>query len=213
MRKEVLKDGYGEVIEKKSRFIGELHHISDADEAKSLIAAARKKYYDARHHCYAYLLGAEGEIKKYGDDGEPQGTAGLPMLSVLEGKELTDCIVIVTRYFGGTLLGTGGLVRAYTAAAETAAADAKFAMKVPAVRIVISSDYKNEGALRRICASFADRGVHIVIENVEYSSACDMIVAVDSKEIESFERNVTEALSGQADIERNAEIFLSVPVK
>lgn len=211
MRKEVLKEGYGEIVEKKSRFLGELYHISDADEAKTLIAAAKKKYYDARHHCYAYLLGAEGEIKKYSDDGEPQGTAGLPMLSILEGKELTDCIVIVTRYFGGTLLGTGGLVRAYSAAAEAAATDAKFAVKVPAIRIAVSTDFKNEGTIRRICTAFADRGVHIKIEDVVYSSQCEMTVDVEIGEADAFEKNVIEALSGQADMERVVEIFLSVP--
>lgn len=208
MRKTVIKSGFGEVVEKKSRFLGELHHISSADEAKELVAAAKKKYYDARHHCYAYLMGEDGGIKKYGDDGEPQGTAGLPMLAVLEGNELTDCVVIVTRYFGGTLLGTGGLVRAYSAAAEAAIADASFAVKIPAVKLSVKTDYRNEGAVRRLCENTADRGVSIGIEGVDYAEGCDIIINVETAEAEALEKNLTEALSGQVTAERLTDFFM-----
>lgn len=208
MRKTVIKSGFGEVVEKKSRFLGELHHISSAVEAKELVAAAKKKYYDARHHCYAYLMGEDGEIKKYGDDGEPQGTAGLPMLAVLEGSGLTDCLVIVTRYFGGTLLGTGGLVRAYSAAAEAAIAEAAFAVKIPAVRLSVKTDYKNEGAVRRICDNAADRGVSIEIAGVDYAEGCDITVNVESSEADALDKNLTEALSGQVVTEKKDEFFM-----
>ena len=208
MRKTVIKSGFGEVVEKKSRFLGELHHISSAGEAKELVAAAKKKYYDARHHCYAYLMGEDGEIKKYGDDGEPQGTAGLPMLAVLEGSGLTDCLVIVTRYFGGTLLGTGGLVRAYSAAAEAAIAEAAFAVKIPAVRLSVKTDYKNEGAVRRICDNAADRGVSIEIAGVDYAEGCDITVNVESSEADALDKNLTEALSGQVVTEKKDEFFM-----
>ncbi len=208
MLKTVIKCGYGEVVEKKSKFLGELHHISSAEEAKELVAAAKKKYYDARHHCYAYLMGETGEIKKYGDDGEPQGTAGLPMLSVLEGSGLTDCIVIVTRYFGGTLLGTGGLVRAYSAAAEAAIAAAVFAVKISAVKLSVKTDYKNEGTVRRICDNIAGRGVSIEIEGVDYADGCVITVNVESGEAGCLEKNLTEALSGQVTTERLKEFFM-----
>ena len=208
MKKQVTEPGFGEIIEKKSRFIGELHHIESSEEAKQLVAAAKKKYYDARHHCYAYILGNNGENKKYGDDGEPQGTAGLPMLSVMEGHDLTDCFVIVTRYFGGTLLGTGGLVRAYSAAAEEAIKNAAFAERIPGFSILVHADYKNEGTLRRIVTNTAERGVCIEIKDVGYSDKCDMKVEVESGEAESFEKNVIEALSGQVEIDRQDEIFI-----
>ena len=208
MKKQVTEPGFGEIIEKKSRFMGELYHIESADEAKQLVAAAKKKYYDARHHCYAYILGNNGENKKYGDDGEPQGTAGLPMLSVLEGHDLTDCIVIVTRYFGGTLLGTGGLVRAYSAAAEEAIKNAALAERVPGFRILIRSDYKNEGTIRRIVSNAAERGVCIAITDVGYSDRCDITVEVESVEAEAFEKNVIEALAGQVETDRKDEIFI-----
>ena len=208
MLKTVIKSGFGEVVEKKSKFLGELHHISSAEEAKDLVAAAKKKYYDARHHCYAYLMGDDGEIKKYGDDGEPQGTAGLPMLAVLEGSGLTDCLVIVTRYFGGTLLGTGGLVRAYSAAAEAAIAEAAFAVKIPALRLSVKTEYKNEGAVRRILENTAERGVSIELAGVDYAEGCDITVNVEAAEAEALEKNLTEALSGQVVTEKKGEFFM-----
>ena len=104
----------GEYEEKKSRFIGEVFPIQSVDEAEALIQQVRKKYYDARHHCYAYVLGDQYETVKQSDDGEPSQTAGMPILAVLKGQEIHDALVVVTRYFGGTLLGTGGLVRSYT---------------------------------------------------------------------------------------------------
>ena len=208
MRKTVIKSGFGEVVEKKSKFLGELHHISTADEAKDLVAAAKKKHYDARHHCYAYLMGEDGEVKKYGDDGEPQGTAGLPMLAVLEGSGLTDCLVIVTRYFGGTLLGTGGLVRAYSAAAEAAIAEAAFAVKIPAVRLSVKTDYKDEGAVRRICDNTAERGVSIEVAGVDYSDGCDITVNVEAAEAEALKKVLTEALSGNVATEKKGDLFI-----
>ena len=110
--------GKGEYTEKKSRFLGEIHPVSTEEEAAAVVAQARKRYYDARHHCYAWILGEDGSVKKASDDGEPSGTAGVPMLKVLDGAGIRNAVVVVTRYFGGTLLGTGGLVRSYTQAAQ-----------------------------------------------------------------------------------------------
>ena len=117
--------GRGEYTEKKSRFLGEIHPVSTEEEAAAVVAQARKRYYDARHHCYAWILGDDGAVKKASDDGEPSGTAGIPMLKVLDGAGIRNAVVVVTRYFGGTLLGTGGLVRSYTQAAQAALADAQ----------------------------------------------------------------------------------------
>ncbi|MBR6171851.1 MAG: YigZ family protein [Eubacterium sp.] len=114
---KLIEGGTSEIVVKKSRFLGVTFPIETPEEAADHIAAIRKKYYDARHNCYAYrLTGAE----KFSDDGEPSQTAGKPMLDVLTGAGLTGALVVVTRYFGGTLLGTGGLVRAYTEAAQAA---------------------------------------------------------------------------------------------
>ena len=104
-------------MEKRSRFIGQLWRVETEEEARAHIEEVRKKYHDARHHCFCYVL-REGNILRYGDDGEPQGTAGQPMLNVFLKEEVTNAVCVVTRYFGGTLLGTGGLVRAYSAAVQ-----------------------------------------------------------------------------------------------
>ena len=102
-----------EIIEKKSKFIAHVFPVQTQEEAEGHIQKLKKQYWDAAHNCYAYQLGEKSEIQRFSDDGEPQGTAGKPILEVLKGENLTNVLVVVTRYFGGTLLGTGGLVRAY----------------------------------------------------------------------------------------------------
>ena len=114
----VYEGGEGEIIEKKSRFIATVRPIETEEEAIEFIAKMKKKYWDARHNCYAYVAGKNQELQRCSDDGEPNGTAGRPMLDVLLREEIHDAVVVVTRYFGGTLLGTGGLVRAYQKATQ-----------------------------------------------------------------------------------------------
>ena len=133
--------GKGEYSEKKSRFLGEIHPVRDEQEAAAIVAQIRKKYYDARHHCYAWILGDDGSGQKASDDGEPSGTAGIPMLKVLSGAGIRNAMVVVTRYFGGTLLGTGGLVRAYTNAAQAALADAEIVRMCRCREIGIDTEY------------------------------------------------------------------------
>lgn len=110
--KIVYKGGEGELIEKKSRFIATVIPVNSEDEALEFIAAMKKKYWNASHNCFAFVVGENYELQRCSDDGEPQGTAGRPMLDVLLGEQIHNAAVVVTRYFGGTLLGTGGLVRA-----------------------------------------------------------------------------------------------------
>ena len=116
--KIVYRAGQGEIVEKKSRFIANIFPVHSEEEALAYIEEIRKKHYDARHNCFAYVIGEKNEVMRGSDDGEPSGTAGRPMLEVLLGEELHDVLAVVTRYFGGTLLGTGGLVRAYSAAVK-----------------------------------------------------------------------------------------------
>ena len=117
----IKEDVIAQIVEKKSKFIANLCYVSSIEEAEAILKQIRKKHYDARHHCYAYRIEEKERIlEKASDDGEPSGTAGPPMLNLLQKQELTNVIVIVTRYFGGILLGTGGLVRAYTQSAKTA---------------------------------------------------------------------------------------------
>lgn len=114
----VKKQGYAEIIEKRSKFIANVYPVSSQAEANDIINKIKKQYYDAKHNVYAYIIEGSSLYSKYTDDGEPQGTAGLPIIDMLQKKELKNVLVIVTRYFGGILLGTGGLVRAYTEAAK-----------------------------------------------------------------------------------------------
>lgn len=116
------KSGASEYVDKRSRFLGLVQPVGSEDEARAVIAACKKQYHDARHNCWCYLL--RDGTERYSDDGEPQGTAGMPILEVLRHENLTDCVCVVTRYFGGILLGTGGLVRAYTQGAQVAVAAA-----------------------------------------------------------------------------------------
>jgi len=144
---KLLEGGTSEVIVKKSRFLGITFPVETPEEAAEKIAGIRKKYYDARHNCYAYrLIGAE----KFSDDGEPSQTAGKPMLDVLTGAGLTGALVVVTRYFGGTLLGTGGLVRAYTEAAQQAVAASRIMEIRPRRHVECRVSYTDLGKIQYI---------------------------------------------------------------
>lgn len=137
----VYTEGTGEIVEKKSRFIAEVFPVSNEEEAFAHLEEIRKKHWDARHHCWAYVIGRNPAAERMSDDGEPAGTAGKPILEVLRGKKLTDVFVVVTRYFGGTLLGTGGLVRAYTSAAAEALAHTVIITKIHGFKLKIITDY------------------------------------------------------------------------
>ena len=117
---KITRTGSSEVIIKKSRFLGTAAYVDNEEEARNMVAEVRKQHYDARHVCYAYSIGDENPSLKFSDDGEPGGTAGKPILSVIQGSGISNVIIIVVRYFGGVLLGTGGLVRAYSQAAAEA---------------------------------------------------------------------------------------------
>lgn len=129
--KTVYKGGEGEIVEKKSRFIATVVPVHSEEEALKFVEAMKKKYWNATHNCYAYVIGENHELQRYSDDGEPGGTAGKPMLDVLIGEEIHNAAIVVTRYFGGTLLGTGGLVRAYSAAAKQGLASSVIITKIP----------------------------------------------------------------------------------
>ena len=121
MFKTINKDSFAEIVEKKSKFIANVFYVETVEEAEEKVKEIKKKYFDARHNCFAYsVFTKDGIVNRFSDDGEPSGTAGGPMLNILNGKELTNLVVIVTRYFGGILLGTGGLIRAYTGATQEA---------------------------------------------------------------------------------------------
>lgn len=148
----IYEEGSGYYEEKKSRFLAEAFPVKDEADFSLRLAAVRKKYYDARHHCYAYALGTKQEMCRFSDDGEPGGTAGKPILDVLKGAEVCGAGIIVTRYFGGTLLGTGGLVRAYTAAARDALEHAVIITAEEGERWLLTCDYSAFGQMERLAA-------------------------------------------------------------
>ena len=149
--KRVHKDGSAQITEKKSRFIGDVYNIENEEDALYYINETKKKYWDARHHCYAYIIGNNNEIKRFSDDGEPSGTAGKPILDVLDKSGIANCLIIVTRYFGGTLLGTGGLIRAYSEAAKSGI-EASGIMEVKkGVQAQIDADYNSFGKIQYMC--------------------------------------------------------------
>lgn len=148
----ILNDETAEIVEKKSKFIANLIHVESVEEAEDKIKEIKKKYHDARHNCVAYRVSEGGQIvEKSSDDGEPSGTAGGPMLNILKKNNLCNLVVIVTRYFGGILLGTGGLVRAYSEVTQHAIERSTKIMKVQGVEIEVGLDYSNLEIFKYYC--------------------------------------------------------------
>lgn len=168
----ILDDESAEIVEKKSKFIANLYHVENVQEAEEKIKEIRKKYHDARHHCVAYrILENSKLIEKSSDDGEPSGTAGAPMLNLLQKHNLNNVLIVVTRYFGGILLGTGGLVRAYTDAAQSAILKSKFVKNVIGIEILIKLEYSDLEYLKYYC-----KNNDIEIKNIEYLD--DVIIKI-----------------------------------
>lgn len=186
----------GEYEEKKSRFIGEIYPVKGEEEIPEILGAVRKKYYDARHHCYAYVLGEHYEIVKQSDDGEPSQTAGMPILNVLKGEDIHDALIVVTRYFGGTLLGTGGLVRSYTQAAREAVRSAVLLEACTGFRASAEIPYTLVGKVKYITESLG-----ITEENAEYGTGVRMTWLVPDECRESFEKKLTDASAGSITLD------------
>ena len=199
--KFIYRGGEDEIVEKKSRFIGQVFPVTKEEEALKLIEQTRKKYWDARHNCYAYILGEYGEITRCTDDGEPAGTAGRPILEVLQGEGIHDVLLIVTRYFGGTLLGTGGLVRAYSQAAKAGLSASQVLEKVRGHQLTIHTDYNGIGKLQYITAQSG-----IPVMDTQYGEAVTMVLAVPIEDSDKLVKQITEATAGQAQIEGLEEI-------
>ena len=144
----IKQEASDDFIEKKSTFIGHIKRVQNEEEAKKFINKIKSEHREARHNVYAYVIGENLGIQRYRDDGEPQGTGGIPVLEVIKKAEITDACVVVTRYFGGILLGAGGLTRAYTKGASIAIKAAGIVEKVRAARVIIELDYELLGKLQ-----------------------------------------------------------------
>ncbi len=198
--KVVYGRGSGEYEEKKSRFIASVAPVTTEQEAASFIEAVRKKYYDARHNCTAFIIGRNKEITRCSDDGEPSGTAGKPILEVLLGADVTNVAVVVTRYFGGTLLGTGGLVRSYTNAAKQGIEDAGIATMRYGIEITISVDYTDVGRVQYL---LGNRGV--AITDSRYTDKVEFDIRIPAEQEQSIRKALTESTSARAGIEVTGE--------
>lgn len=183
-------------MEKKSRFIAVVQATATEEEAVSFIESQRKRFWDARHHCYAYILGENGQTQRYSDDGEPSGTAGKPILEVLTGSGIRNLTLVVTRYFGGTLLGTGGLVRAYTQAAQAGLAGCRTAVMRYGCAVTVATDYNGIGRLQYLLGR---RG--IPIDESVYEEQVRIGFKVPYEDREKLRKEITEATSGRAGVE------------
>ncbi len=170
-----------EITEKKSKFICHAYHVESVDEAEEILRNLRKEYHDARHNCFAYRI-IKDDVSRASDDGEPSGTAGMPMLNILNGRNLSNILVVVTRYFGGILLGTGGLVRAYSLATTLALDSANIVTQNLGLEVRFFVDYKDLEELKYI---LKNRG--IVITRMDYGEKIEVVVEAEEDKIRKMQ--------------------------
>lgn len=202
--KAVYEGGEGELIEKKSRFIATVIPAESEEEALAFIEAMKKKYWNATHNCSAYVIGEKGQLKRCSDDGEPSGTAGRPMLEVLEGEGIRNVAVVVTRYFGGTLLGTGGLVRAYSASVKAGLASSVIITKIPGVKLKIEMDYTGLGKIQYLLGEMGIRTL-----DSQYTDHVELDVLVPETMLERVKAELIEGTNGQAKLEEGANCWFA----
>ena len=201
-KKVLIEGGQGEIMEKKSRFIADVRKVESEEEATAFIEEIKKKYWDARHHCSAFVIGQKGQLTRCSDDGEPSGTAGRPMLEVLLGEGICDIAVVVTRYFGGVLLGTGGLVRAYSAAVKEGLKNCVTGYRRLGTEIEVQTDYTGLGKLQYLLAS---RQISPIGE--EYGADVKLRLLIPAEEAEDLRAELTDALNGRIGWEKLEERY------
>lgn len=190
--------GYGEIEEKKSRFIANIRPVDSEEEAVAFINEMKKKYWDARHNCSAFVIGEKMELTRCSDDGEPSGTAGRPMLEVLLGKQITNICVVVTRYFGGVLLGTGGLVRAYQSAVKEGLINSVIVEMQEGYELTVTVGYDLIGKFQYVISQ-----EDVILKNTEYAENVVFSILVPNESTDSFIKKLTEAAGGQLTIEKS----------
>ena len=199
----LITAGQGGSVEKKSRFIGYTKAVMTEEEAVSFIESIRKKHYDARHNCFAYSIGLGNQpLLRFSDDGEPQGTAGKPILEVIQGSGVRNLCIVVTRYFGGTLLGTGGLVRAYTEAAKAGLEAGTIRLMRPLIRGQMVLEYTDLGKIQYLIGNTDGE-----ITDTRYTDKVTLTVQIYAPVYDRFEAEVTEASGGRIQIQKTGEIF------
>lgn len=188
MFKTISQNAEAEIVEKKSKFIANLFYVETVEEAEEKIKEIKKKYYDARHNCFAYsLYTPEGIVERFSDDGEPSGTAGAPMLNIFQGQNLRNVLVVVTRYFGGILLGTGGLLRAYTGATQEAIKNTQIIEKDIGLEVKFEVSYANLEKLK-----YYLKQKDIPILDSEYQENIKVLVELQEEKLDEIEKNKNE---------------------
>ncbi len=198
MREEyitVLKERRTEIFEKKSRFIANVKNITSEEAAVEYLEGIKKLYWDATHNVYAYYIGGESVIQKCSDDGEPSGTAGVPVLEAIRKEGIEDVIVVVTRYFGGTLLGTGGLVRAYSRCAREGIIPAGVVKRILCSKVNMKLDYTLLGKLNSLIAESGYKTIE-----VNYADLVDIYVAIPVNNISKFNTQISELTAGSIHV-------------
>lgn len=200
--KTVKKAGMGEFVEKRSRFIANVCPVKNEEEAILFVNQMKQKYWDAKHNVYAYII-QKNNIMRYSDDGEPGGTAGLPVLEILKREGLTDTVVVVTRYFGGILLGTGGLVHAYSKSAKLGIENSGIKEMVMCRRLLAECDYNFAGKVQYEVSGF--KGA--VTGNIEYGENVLVTIYVPSESAEKLEAHLIDKTNGNVKIKNTGEEF------
>lgn len=191
--KILYKGGVGEIEEKKSRFIASIMPVSSEQEAVDFIAAKKKEYWDARHNCSAFVIGERNEVTRCNDDGEPAQTAGRPMLDILLRENIHNCVVVVTRYFGGVLLGTGGLVRAYQGAVQEGLKNCEILSPTEGYPVEIKTDYNGYGKIEYVL-----RDNDLTILNTDFGSEVVISSVVPIELREKIETMIADKTAGSA---------------
>lgn len=200
------REGTDEFTERRSRFIGAIRPVETEDEALAFIHEKKKQHWDAAHNVYAYRL-RDGQIQRYSDDGEPQGTAGVPVLDVLQKAGLTDCAVVVTRYFGGVLLGAGGLVRAYSHAASIAVQAGCLVEMRPCAVAEVTAGYAQHSLLERLIPACGG-----IIDDTTYTDHVTVRFHMEETLLTAFDAQLTEASAGQLTATLISHTFAAYPL-
>lgn len=198
--------GEAEFVEKRSSFLGHVRYVETEDEAKAFVTEMKKKFYDARHNCWCYII-KDGAVR-YSDDGEPQGTAGVPMLEVLKREGVTNVVCVVTRYFGGVLLGTGGLLRAYTKSAKDALDAAGICVVRRWVKAEIACSYAMLERLKTECTAIGG-----VVADIEYSADVCLKLLLPEDKADAFSQRTADVTAGASELEITGEEFKPVRIR
>lgn len=193
----VKEDGQSEIEIKKSRFICSFKRVTTEEEAKTFIQAIKKEHWKANHNCSAFVIGDKSEIQRSSDDGEPSGTAGIPMLEVLKKNELINVVAVVTRYFGGIKLGAGGLIRAYTQAVSHGLTEVGIVEGTLQQELAVAITYPQLGKLENFLEL-----QQVTVKETRYTDQVIVVCMVDETDISQFKATVTELLNGQVTFEK-----------